>query len=132
MLGTESFPSLLTTLWSRDTSFKNEWFLVSKKKKEWVVPLLRFFPYRPTRERTTNAFHLLIIKQGFMICLWPSDAECVRDLVVPTGCRWWGRSIDFSSSFTYFAHRVIGDSASSCLQSQVDPLPINLWWGKPK
>jgi len=82
--------------------FKNEWLPLSD-------------PYCPTWEWIANAFRFL------NRVLWSVRAPgCQRrpwgDLVVPTWCRQWGRSMD-SFSFCHISLKGLkGDSASSCLQ----------------
>ncbi|KAL6003955.1 hypothetical protein ACLOJK_004501 [Asimina triloba] len=67
------------------------------------------------KERTANAFHLLNRVYGRSV-----TPGCRRrpwgDLVVPTGWRRWGRSMDFPSFCHISLKGLKGDSASSCSQ----------------
>ena len=86
----------------KNAGFKNEWLPFSD-------------PYCPTGERTANVFHLLNRVYGRSVTPGRRGRPW-GDLVVPTGWRQWGRSMDFPS-FCYISLKGLkGDSASSYSQ----------------
>ena len=112
--GTNSFSPLSARLFGlKNVGFKNEWF-------DCPSPTLTAQPENGQLMRSTyqTGFYGRSVTPGCRRRPW-------GDLVVPTGWRWWGRSMDFPS-FSFAAFRSKGWREivhQAVRKGQLDPLP---------